>query len=697
MFKIIISLILLSLLSLNTFAAKKVIAISYFDNTTSNSKYNALSKGIADMLITDLSKISDLEIVEREKLEELLKEIKLGKSSYFDQSTAQKLGKGLGAASILTGAFYIMDETLRIDARLINVETGKIIAAEEVTGSKRDFFSLHKQLVSLLTKAFKIKYNPKNSSIINYDNKIELTAVVNYSNALSYADNGLEENAKEVLENTLKEHPEFLFAKTKLDKIKAFIAEREKERNLLIDQNIASFLKDLDTSAADFGQKTQQIWSNLMTNYDYNQILNFNNALKKNNIPLNKGMYKGSNVTFGEYMLYYNCLSLFILKKNKQLIEPSKSFLSQYPLSNFFNSVKSNLNAALTEIEASKNGKIDLKKDLEYSETMAYLKYLNHLGYYAYKRFIREDNYNKYKKIYIQKIINTNHSALKNLSPYDRFNEVTEFLEFAEKMQDRDLMVKIKDLAIEICIDTDYEENAYKLEDRIDDFDEDIEKHQVKLTKIKAELESNDIEQISHAVQWFWLMRDKSEEDFIIKWSQYYLNLEDKRDSEKVYSIRLKAYDNIIEALDRKGDFEEMKKVIALYNNDSFLLEHKDREFDKQGREFKGYLRNGLKDYKAFEEGILNHNIKIDLLMGRAKTYQDNAQIYDEISCRKELVEKYNFKASKKELQYYYLFLAYSKVGLFKEMRETAAKFKKEYPNSSYLSTIKSLLTFSPK
>jgi TolB-like protein len=80
----------------------KTIAISYFDNSSGDAKYNALSKGIADMLITDLSKIKGVTIVEREKLEKLIQEIKLGQSKYFDPSTAQKLGKGLGAQNILT-------------------------------------------------------------------------------------------------------------------------------------------------------------------------------------------------------------------------------------------------------------------------------------------------------------------------------------------------------------------------------------------------------------------------------------------------------------------------------------------------------------------------------------------------------------------------------------------------------------------
>ncbi len=54
-----------------TISQSKVIAISYFDNTTGIERYNSLSKGLADMLITDLSKISSIQIVEREKLEKL--------------------------------------------------------------------------------------------------------------------------------------------------------------------------------------------------------------------------------------------------------------------------------------------------------------------------------------------------------------------------------------------------------------------------------------------------------------------------------------------------------------------------------------------------------------------------------------------------------------------------------------------------
>ena len=113
-------------------AETKTIAISYFDNTSGLEQYNPLSKGLADMLITDLSNVKSIQIVEREKLENLLKEIDLGEGNFIDPNTAQKLGKGLGADYILTGAFLSIDPMMRIDARIMEVATGKIIGAEEM-------------------------------------------------------------------------------------------------------------------------------------------------------------------------------------------------------------------------------------------------------------------------------------------------------------------------------------------------------------------------------------------------------------------------------------------------------------------------------------------------------------------------------------------------------------------------------------
>ena len=72
--KIIYNLLILIFFISTSLCDLKTIAVSYFDNTSDIATFNPLSKGLADMLITDLSHIKTLNIVEREKLETLLKE-----------------------------------------------------------------------------------------------------------------------------------------------------------------------------------------------------------------------------------------------------------------------------------------------------------------------------------------------------------------------------------------------------------------------------------------------------------------------------------------------------------------------------------------------------------------------------------------------------------------------------------------------
>lgn len=115
-------------------ADTQTVAVSYFDNTSGIKEYDPLSKGLADMLITDLSNVKSIQIIERENLESLLKEIELGESKFIDKSTAQKLGMGLGANYMLTGSYLIMGNTMRLDARLVDVGTGEVSMGEEITG-----------------------------------------------------------------------------------------------------------------------------------------------------------------------------------------------------------------------------------------------------------------------------------------------------------------------------------------------------------------------------------------------------------------------------------------------------------------------------------------------------------------------------------------------------------------------------------
>ena len=211
-------------------AKTQTVAISYFDNTSGLEEFNPLSKGLADMLITDLSNVKSIQIVEREKLESLLKEIDLGESKFMDESTAQKLGKGLGAGYMLTGSYLIMGETMRIDARLVDVATGEVSMGEEITGEKNTFFELEKELVEKLITALNLSLSKSEKRRVKKVQTESFDSFNAYSSALEALDNGNLEKSQEYLSKAVEIDDGFDIAWDKLDEIIELLDQLEQSR-----------------------------------------------------------------------------------------------------------------------------------------------------------------------------------------------------------------------------------------------------------------------------------------------------------------------------------------------------------------------------------------------------------------------------------------------------------------------------------
>ncbi len=248
-------------------ASSKTIAVSYFDNTSNIEEYMPLSKGLSDMLITDLSNIESVRIVEREKLESLLKEIELGASKFMDPATAQKLGKGLGADHMLTGSFLIMGESMRIDARIVNVGTGEISMAEEMTGEKDTFFELEKQLVEKLITALDLDVTRSEKRKLNKVQTESFESFSSYSSGIDLFDRGEYDQAMGFLEKAVELDDSFDIAWDKLDELEKNLKNFMKVRSLGLSTEIIAEidrLKDGDKSYCDsYNGKNWQIWGNL--------------------------------------------------------------------------------------------------------------------------------------------------------------------------------------------------------------------------------------------------------------------------------------------------------------------------------------------------------------------------------------------------------------------------------------------------
>ena len=126
----------------------KRIAIIGFDNNGKKSELGELGEPLSDMLTSDLVDVKNIQMVDRQALLKILNEQNTNNSKNFDIMTATKIGKLLGAELILTGTYFEFMGKLRIDAKVLDVENGKIITSVGVDGDRNLFFDIKKDLVN---------------------------------------------------------------------------------------------------------------------------------------------------------------------------------------------------------------------------------------------------------------------------------------------------------------------------------------------------------------------------------------------------------------------------------------------------------------------------------------------------------------------------------------------------------------------
>jgi TolB-like protein len=185
------------------------VAVSYFDNTSKDAKLDPLKKGLAEMLITDLSISKDLKMVERERLNDVLKEVELQKSPFMDQSSAAKLGKGLGAAYIVTGSYIVAGDTMRVDCRMIDVETAEIAIAAKAEGATNDFLSIERSLATQLLEGLGGSLSLIQKKKIGAGGTGNVSALASYSDGLDALDSGDAAKAAKALKKALAADPDF--------------------------------------------------------------------------------------------------------------------------------------------------------------------------------------------------------------------------------------------------------------------------------------------------------------------------------------------------------------------------------------------------------------------------------------------------------------------------------------------------------
>jgi TolB-like protein len=226
--------------------AGTTIGVLYFDYAGKNAELAPLSKGLAQMLISDLAAVDTVLVVERERLQAVLDEQKLGeswkKSGKLDSRTAARIGKLLGARYLVLGTYFDAVGAFRADARLVDVETGQIVKSIGANGKAEDFISLEQILADGLCKAVAQLPSPPGSDHAEHKDAehgggehgvarppvrripkpprgLKASTAVTYGKALAAADVGDRRQAQTLFKSVLAEQPDFELAQRDLDKL----------------------------------------------------------------------------------------------------------------------------------------------------------------------------------------------------------------------------------------------------------------------------------------------------------------------------------------------------------------------------------------------------------------------------------------------------------------------------------------------
>jgi TolB-like protein len=107
------------------------VAVWEPDNLTPDASLSEWKEFIASAILEVFEESDKVTLVEREKLFLALEELRIGSSDLADEQTRLEIGRMIGAQWMVFGTYIIIGETLRLDLRLVDVETGRILNAAE--------------------------------------------------------------------------------------------------------------------------------------------------------------------------------------------------------------------------------------------------------------------------------------------------------------------------------------------------------------------------------------------------------------------------------------------------------------------------------------------------------------------------------------------------------------------------------------
>lgn len=226
------------------------IAVMPFAYTGTNDVIAPLSRGFAQLIVTDLAKSRQVRVLERERMQTMLDEMRLGAAQQADPASAARSGRLLRASRVVQGTIADVGEDLRVVTAVVDVSSAGVAGSSDEPGTLDRLFDLEKTIVFDIFNDLGIQLTDAERAEISQRPTQNMQAFLAWSQGLEAEDRGDYAAARELFNQAQRLDPSFAAA--------AQGAQQASDLSVASTQSVA----DLDLAvgqnmAADAGGVTQ--------------------------------------------------------------------------------------------------------------------------------------------------------------------------------------------------------------------------------------------------------------------------------------------------------------------------------------------------------------------------------------------------------------------------------------------------------
>jgi serine/threonine protein kinase/Flp pilus assembly protein TadD len=211
-------------------AKQKSVAVLYFENQSGAKEDEYFRDGITEDIVTELSKIAQLEIFPRSEM-----------IAFRDKSvTAQQVGQQLGAAYVLEGSIRRAGNRVRITAQLVEASTRHSVWAERYDRQLEDVFAIQEEIARSIAQALRITLTPQEEKTIARKPTENSLAYDFYLRGRSYAHRENMDYGLQMFEQAIQLDPNFALAHAGIANLCGLIYELREQNAKWIERGLAA-------------------------------------------------------------------------------------------------------------------------------------------------------------------------------------------------------------------------------------------------------------------------------------------------------------------------------------------------------------------------------------------------------------------------------------------------------------------------